>query len=97
MPGDLTPSQRGGLKTAMVGPLRQAKPARGRRRTTLLGSSWSRNTVTHLHQTARGDEAAGAMATGKGDLESRGGFNRSSVGTLVERAKPAFGCCYYAK
>jgi IS30 family transposase len=34
---------RGGLKAAMIEALRQRKPARGRRRTTLAGPPWSRN------------------------------------------------------
>ena len=40
---------RGGLKAAMIEALRQAKPSRGRRRTTLAGSSMVPETLRIIH------------------------------------------------
>jgi IS30 family transposase len=74
---------RGGLKTAMVEALRQAKPARGRRRTTLAGTSMVPETLRIIN---RPEEIEARLVPGhwEGDL-IKGAFNRSSVGTLVER------------
>ena len=74
---------RGGLKAAMIAALRQAKPARGRRRTTLAGTSMVPET---LHIINRPEEIEARLIPGhwEGDL-IKGAFNRSSVGTLVER------------
>ena len=74
---------RGGLKAAMIEALRQAKPSRGRRRTTLAGSSMVPETLRIIH---RPEEIEARLVPGhwEGDL-LKGAFNRSSVGTLVER------------
>ena len=74
---------RGALKAAMVLALRQAKPARGLRRTTLAGSSMVPESLRIIH---RPEEIEGRLIPGhwEGDL-IKGAFNRSSVGTLVER------------
>ena len=74
---------RGGLKAAMVEALRQAKPARGRRRTTLAGSAMVPESLRIIN---RPEEIEARLVPGhwEGDL-IKGAFNRSSVGTLVER------------
>jgi IS30 family transposase len=74
---------RGGLKAAMIEALRQKKPARGRRRTTLAGSSIVPESLRIIH---RPEEIEARIVPGhwEGDL-IKGAFNRSSVGTLVER------------
>ena len=74
---------KGGLKAAMVLALRQAKPARGRKRTTLAGSSMVPDSLRIIH---RPEEIEARLIPGhwEGDL-IKGAFNRSSVGTLVER------------
>jgi len=74
---------RGGLKTAMVEALRQAKLARGRRRTTLAGTSMVLESLRIIN---RPEEIEARLVPGhwEGDL-IKGAFNRSSVGTLVER------------
>ena len=74
---------RGGLKAAMLAALRQAKPARGRRRTTLAGSAMVPESLRIIH---RPEEIEARLVPGhwEGDL-IKGAFNRSSVGTLVER------------
>lgn len=74
---------RGGLKTAMIEALRQGKPSRGRRRTTLSGSSIVPESLKIIH---RPEEIEARIVPGhwEGDL-IKGAFNRSSVGTLVER------------
>jgi IS30 family transposase len=74
---------RGGLKEAMVEALRQAKPARGRKRTTLAGTSMVPETLRIIN---RPEEIEARLVPGhwEGDL-IKGAFNRSSVGTLVER------------
>ena len=74
---------KGGLKAAMVLALRQAKPARGRKRTTLAGSSMVPDSLRIIH---RPEEIEARLLPGhwEGDL-IKGAFNRSSVGTLVER------------
>ena len=74
---------RGGLKAEMIAALRQHKPARGRRRTTLSGSSIAPES---LHIIRRPEEIEGRLVPGhwEGDL-IKGAFNRSAVGTVVER------------
>ena len=74
---------RGGLKTAMIEALRQAKPARGRRRTTLASASMVPESLRIIN---RPEEIEARLVPGhwEGDL-IKGAFNRSSVGTLVER------------
>ena len=74
---------RGGLKAAMIEALRQAKPARGRRRTTLACSAMVPESLRIIN---RPEEIEARLIPGhwEGDL-IKGAFNRSSVGTLVER------------
>ena len=74
---------RGGLKAEMLAALRQAKPARGLRRTTLSGGSIAPITLRIIHRPA---EIEGRLVPGhwEGDL-IKGAFNRSAVDTVVER------------
>ena len=74
---------RGSLKPAMIEALRQSKPARGRRRTTLAGGSFVPEELSIKH---RPEEIEQRLLPGhwEGDF-IKGAFNRSSVGTLVER------------
>ena len=74
---------RGGLKAEMLAALRQAKPARGLRRTTLPGGSIAPESLRIIH---RPEEIEGRLVPGhwEGDL-IKGAFNRSAVGTVVER------------
>ncbi len=74
---------RGGLKAAMIEALRQAKPARGVKRTTLAGSAMVPESLRIIH---RPEEIEARLVPGhwEGDL-IKGAFNRSAVGTLVER------------
>ena len=76
---------RSGLKAAMVEALRQAKHARGRQRTTLAGSSKVPASLRIIRQP---EEIEARLVPGhwEGDL-IKGAFNRSSVGTLVERKR----------
>ena len=82
---------KGGLKAAMVLALRQAKPARGRKRTTLAGSSMVPESLRITH---RPEEIEARLIPGhwEGDL-IKGAFNRSSVGTLAERKTRFVGLC----
>ena len=74
---------RGGLKDAMIEALRQSKPKRGNKRRTAAASSMVPET---LHIINRPEEVEARLVPGhwEGDL-IKGAFNRSSVGTLVER------------
>jgi IS30 family transposase len=74
---------RGGLKQAMIEALRQHKPARGRRRTTLAGGGF---VPEQLRIVYRPEQIESRQWPGhwEGDL-IKGAFNRSCVGTLVER------------
>jgi IS30 family transposase len=74
---------RGGLKAKMIAALRQAKPARGLRRTTGFGGSIAPESLRIIH---RPEEIEGRLAPGhwEGDL-IKGAFNNSAVGTVVER------------
>lgn len=74
---------RGGLKAALVEALRQGKPKRGVRRRTVAGSAIVPESLKITH---RPEEVAARLVPGhwEGDL-IKGAFNRSSVGTLVER------------
>ena len=74
---------KGALKAAMIEALRQAKPARGLKRTTLAGTSMVPESLRIIH---RPEEIEARLIPGhwEGDL-IKGAFNRSSVGTLVER------------
>ena len=74
---------RGGLKAEMIAALRQHKPSRGLRRTTLSGGSIAPESLRIIHHPA---EIEGRLVPGhwEGDL-IKGAFNRSAVGTVVER------------
>ena len=74
---------RGGLKAEMIAALRQHKPSRGLRRTTLAGGSIAPESLRIIH---RPEEIDGRLVPGhwEGDL-IKGAFNRSAVGTVVER------------
>ena len=74
---------RGGLKAGMTLALRQHKPSRGLRRTTLPGGSIAPESLRIIH---RPEEIEGRLVSGhwEGDL-IKGAFNRSAVGTVVER------------
>ena len=77
---------RGGLKRAMIEALRQEKPVRGRRRTTLAsGGSFVPEALRIVH---RPEEIATRQWPGhwEGDLV-KGAFNRSCVGTLARELK----------
>ena len=88
---------RGSLKKDMIAALRQSKPGRGRRRSTLAGKTW---VPQELRIVNRPEEIAERKLPGhwEGDF-IKGSYNRSAVGTLVER-KTRFvvlckmdGCC----
>ncbi|XUP37326.1 IS30 family transposase (plasmid) [Xanthomonas axonopodis pv. vasculorum] len=74
---------RGGLKKALVEALRQGKPTRGLRSTTAAKRSWVPEELRIVH---RPEHVEQHLAPGhwEGDL-IKGTFNRSCVGTLVER------------
>lgn len=74
---------RGSLKKTMVEALRQEKPSRGRRRTTLAKGGFVPEALRIVH---RPEAIAERTLPGhwEGDL-IKGAFNRSCVGTLVER------------
>ncbi len=74
---------RGSLKTLMIEALRQAKPKRGARRATLAGSAMVPETLRIIH---RPEDIEARLVPGhwEGDL-IKGAFNRSAVGTVVER------------
>ncbi|RXR07303.1 IS30 family transposase [Pseudoxanthomonas composti] len=73
----------GGLKKELVDALRRHKPTRGLRRTTAAKRSWVPEELRIIH---RPEEVAERLIPGywEGDL-IKGAFNRSCVGTLVER------------
>ncbi len=74
---------RGGLKKELVEALRQSKPTRGRRRTSAAKRTW---VPEELRIALRPEEVQQRRVPGhwEGDL-IKGAFNRSCVGTLVER------------
>ena len=74
---------RGGLKQALIEALRQEKPVRGRRRTSAVGAHFVPEALRIVH---RPEEIEARLVPGhwEGDL-IKGAFNRSAVGTLVER------------
>jgi len=74
---------RGGLKQAMIEALRQEKPRRGQRRTRLGGGEYVPEQLRIVH---RPEQIESRQWPGhwEGDL-IKGAFNRSFVGTLVER------------
>lgn len=74
---------RGGLKKALVEALRQGKSTRGPRRTTAATRSWVPEALRIVH---RPEHIEQRLVPGhwEGDL-IKGAFNRSCVGTLVER------------
>jgi len=73
----------GELKALMIEALRQAKPKRGARRTALAGSAIVPETLRIIH---RPEDVEARLVPGRwqGDLIN-GAFNRSAVGTVVER------------
>lgn len=79
---------RGGLKKELVEALRQSKPTRRLRRTKAAKRTWVPEQLRIAH---RPDEVQQRLVLGHwaGDL-IKGAFNRSCVGTLVER-KTRFG------
>ena len=74
---------RGGLKQAMIDALHQEKPKRGRRRTTIAGRSFVPEELRIMHRPEQ-IEMRQWPGHWEGDL-IKGAFNRSCVGTLVER------------
>jgi IS30 family transposase len=76
---------KGGLKTEMIAALMQRKPTRGLRRTTLVGGSIASESLRIIHLP---EEIEARLVPGhwEGDL-IKGAFNRSAVGTVVERKK----------
>ena len=74
---------RGGLKAAMIEALRQAKPKPGLKRRAAAGTSMVPESLRIIN---RPDEIEARLVPGhwEGDL-IKGAFNRSSVGSLVER------------
>ena len=74
---------RGALKKGMVEALRQSKPQRGRRRTTAAGASFVPEALRIVH---RPEEIDTRLLPGhwEGDF-IEGAYNRSGVGTRVER------------
>jgi len=74
---------RGALKLGMIDALRQRKPARGRRRTTLAKGQTIPEALRIVN---RPEDVAGRQLPGhwEGDF-IKGSFNRSAVGTVVER------------
>jgi IS30 family transposase len=74
---------RGGLKTLMIEALRQAKPKRGARRTSLAGFSMVPEALDIIHR-PENFEARLVPGHWEGDLV-KGAFNRSAVGTVAER------------
>lgn len=67
----------------MIEALRQAKPKRGMRRTTLVGSAIVPETLRIIH---RPEDIEARLVPGhwEGDL-IKGAFIRSAIGTVVER------------
>ncbi|KVR17981.1 transposase, partial [Burkholderia ubonensis] len=74
---------RGGLKQAMIEALRQEKPARGNPRKTLARKSFVPEELRIIHRPEQ-IETRKWPGHWEGDLV-KGAFNRSCVGTLVER------------
>jgi IS30 family transposase len=73
----------GGLKVLMIEALRQAKPKRGIRRTTLAGSAIVPETLRIIHR-PEDIEARLVPCHCEGNL-IKGAFNRSTIGTVVKR------------
>ena len=92
---------RGGLKAEMLAALRQAKPARGRSRTTLPGGSIAQESLRIIH---RPEEIEGRLVPGHCGMRRdrgrrcgrisppndliKGAFNRSAVGTVSRAQDP---------
>ena len=74
---------RGGLKQALVEALRQGKPRRGRARKAAATRSWVPEELRIVHR-PEAVEQRQVPGHWEGDL-IKGAFNRSCVGTLVER------------
>ena len=72
-----------GFKALMIEALWQAKPKRGTRRTTLAGSAMAEETLRIIH---RPEVIEARLVPGHWEGEMiKGAFNRSEVGTVVER------------
>jgi IS30 family transposase len=80
---------RGGLKVAMIEALRQAKPARGGRRTTRASRFLVPESLRMIHRPEE-IEARLVPRHWKGDLV-KGAVNRSPVGTLAGQSHFKFG------
>jgi len=74
---------RGALKQGMIDALRHAKPARGRRRTTLAKGQTIPEALRIVHRPAPIEHRL-LPGHWEGDF-IKGSFNRSAVGTVVER------------
>lgn len=74
---------RGALKQGMIQALRQAKPGRGVRRTTAAAASFVHESLRIVHR-PQDIEQRKLPGHWEGDF-IKGAFNRSAVGTLVER------------
>ena len=74
---------RGSLKKALVETLRQEKPSRGRRRTTAAKAGFVPEAVHIIHRPEAITERQ-LPRHWEGDF-IKGAYNRSAVGTLVER------------
>jgi len=74
---------RGALKKGMIEALRESKPVRGRRRSTIAKGQTIPDALRIVH---RPEDVAGRLLPGhwEGDF-IKGAYNRSGVGTLVER------------
>ncbi|MGK8196097.1 IS30 family transposase [Burkholderia cepacia] len=81
---------RGGLKQAMIEALRQEKPVRGNARKTLARKSFVPEELRIIHR-PEAIETRQWPGHWEGDL-IKGAFNRSCVGTLVERKTRSW-CC----
>ena len=74
---------RGGLKQSLIEALRQAKPVRGPRRSTAAKRTWVPEELRIVHRPEAVEQRL-LPGHGEGDL-IKGAFNRSCVGTVVER------------
>ncbi len=74
---------RGGLKQALIDALRQGKPKRGLRRSTAAKRTWVPEELRIMHRPAAVEQRL-LPGHWEGDL-IKGAFNRSCVGTVVER------------
>ena len=82
--GAIYPRPRGGLKQAMIEALRQEKPVRGNTRKTLARKSFVPEELRIIHRPEQ-IETRQWPGPWESDL-IKGAFNRSCIGTLVERS-----------